>query len=83
MSKDIVNHGGYENSGLTLQHWNAVPATQIPGLSFTSLRITFSRNISTFDNYDRKLQSTFIFCLYLFNVGSINGELTDKSCEAV
>jgi len=55
-----------------MKNWNAVPANQISGLSFTALRINFSRNITTFDFYDKPLKSTFIFCLYLFTVGSIN-----------
>lgn len=66
-----------------MSHWNAVPASQISGLSFTALRVNYRRNISTFDNYDKKLKSTFIFCAYLFTVGSINSELTDKSCDVV
>lgn len=83
MTKDSLAAGGYENSGILLKHWNAVPSAQISGLPLTALRINYSRNISTFDNYDRKLQSTFIFCMYLYTVGTINSQLTDKSCEVV
>lgn len=60
-----------------------MPANQISGLPFTALRISYRRNITTFDIFDRKLQSTFIFCLYMYTVGNINSDLTDKSCEVV
>lgn len=29
------------------------------------------------------MKSTFIFCLSVYAVGTINGDLTDKSCEVV
>lgn len=66
-----------------MKNWNAVPAEQIGGLAYTVLRINYHRNISTYDGYDRKLQSTFIFCLYLYTTGTINSDLTDKNCEVV
>jgi len=75
--------GGFENNGLSAQFWNAVPAAQISDYSNTALRIMFSRNISTFDDYDKKLSSTFIFCLHIYAQGSINSVVSDKSCEIV
>lgn len=75
--------GGFENNGLSANFWNAVPSAQISEYSFTGLRIMFSRNISTFDDYDKKLSSTFIFCLHIYAQGSISSEVSDKSCEIV
>lgn len=80
MIKDNANAGGYENNGLTLKNWNAVPANQNSAIPFTSLRINFNRNVTTFDGFDRELKSTFVFCLYLYSMGTINSDLTDKSC---
>lgn len=74
---------GFQNPALTINHWNANPATQITGLSFTALRISFSRAVYTYDDYDKPMLSTFLFCFYLFASGSINGALSDKACEAV
>ncbi len=53
MIKDNTNAGGYENNGLTLKNWNAVPASQNSAIPFTSLRINFNRNVTTFDGFDR------------------------------
>ena len=53
MTKDTNNAGGFENGGLVVKNWNAVPAQQISGLSFTALRINYSRNIKAFDQYDK------------------------------
>ena len=72
MAKDVTVNGGYENSGLSLQQWNAVPASQIAGLTFTALRVNFNRNISTFDSFDRTLQSTFIFCMLSYHYPRIS-----------
>ena len=74
---------GYQNTALTLNHWNANPSTTISGLSITALRISFSRNIDTYDQYDKKMLSTFLFCMYLYTSGSISGALSDKSCAMV
>ena len=74
---------GYQNPALTLQHWNCNPATQIAELSISALRITFKREIYTYDGYDKTMLSTFLFCMYLYSSGSINGALSDKSCEIV
>ena len=83
IKKDTEQPGGFENGGLTATFWNADPSAQIAEYGYTALKTTFSRNISTHDNYDRKLKSTFIFCLYLFAEGTINSDLTDKECEIV
>lgn len=83
MTKDNTMTGGFENGGLTASFWNADPADQINEYGYTTLRTTFSRNISTYDDYDRELKSTFVFCLYLFAEGTINSDLTDKGCEIV
>ena len=83
MSKDNQVNEGYDNSGLVAKFWNAVPASLIAEVSTTNLLINFQRIIDTHDNYDRKLLSTFSFCLYVYATGSINGELTDKTCEVV
>lgn len=64
--------GGFENNGLTAKFWNALPSAQIADFQYTSLRLMFSRNISTYDNYDKKLSSTFIFCLHIYAQGSIS-----------
>jgi hypothetical protein len=77
------NAKGFQNPALTINHWNANPATQISGLSFTALRISFSRAVYTYDDYDKSMLSTFLFCFYLFASGSINGALSDKACEVV
>lgn len=60
-----------------------MPANQLADYSNTGLRIMFSRNVSTFDDYDKKLSSTFIFCLHIYAQGSISSEVSDKSCEIV
>lgn len=83
MAKDTTQSGGYENGGLTLKYWNTDPAVVTSGYGYTAIRASFSRNISTYDKYDRKLLSTFIFCLYLYAEGTINSEMTSKSCEIV
>ena len=83
MSKDTTQAGGFENGGLTATFWNADPTAQIAEYAYTALKVTYTRNISTHDSYDRQLKSTFIFCLYLFAEGTINSELTDKECEIV
>ena len=75
--------GGFENNGLSAKFWNAVPAEQIADYAYTGLRLLFSRNVSTFDDYDKKLSSTFIFCLHIYAQGSISSEVSDKSCEIV
>lgn len=75
--------GGFENNGLRAKFWNAVPADQIASYSNTGLRIMFSRNVTTFDNFDKKLSSTFIFCLHIYAQGTISSEVSDKSCEIV
>lgn len=77
------NGGGFQNPALTIKHWNADTNNQISGLGFTALRISFSRAVYTYDNYDKSLLSTFLFCIYLYASGSINGALADKSCEVV
>ena len=60
-----------------------MPSDQIMAYSNTALRIMFSRNISTYDDYDKVLLSTFIFCLRIYSQGTINSEVSDKSCEIV
>jgi hypothetical protein len=53
-SIDLDNNAkGFQNPALNLKHWNANPASQIPGLSSTSLRISFSRSVYTRDLYDK------------------------------
>ena len=76
MQKDNSVAGGYEDGGLTIQNWNTNPASPTPGYSYTTVRATFSRNITTFDSYDRSLLSTFIFCLYLYAEGTLNSQQT-------
>ena len=83
MTKDTTQAGGFENGGLTAQFWNADPGQQINSYAYTTLRTSFKRNITTYDEYDKVLKSTFVFCLYLYAQGTINSELTDKSCEVV
>ena len=83
MVKDNTVSGGYDNQALTAKFWNAVPAQFIAEVPTTNLLINFRRNISTHDSYDRNLLSTFSFCLYIFTTGSINADVTDKSCEVV
>ena len=80
MQKDNTVVGGYENGGLTVQNWNTNPASPIPGYSYTTVRTTFTRNITTFDSYDRSLLSTFIFCLYMYAEGTLNSQQTAESC---
>lgn len=75
--------GGYQNEGVKLSHWNADPNSPIATISFTALRINFTRAIYTYDSYDKNLLSTFIFCVYLYSSGSISSSLSDKSCEMV
>jgi hypothetical protein len=77
------NAGGFQNPALTIKNWNADTNAQISGLSFTALRISFNRPVYTYDNYDKSMLSTFLFCIYLYSSGSINGALSDKSCEVV
>lgn len=74
---------GFQNPALTIKTWNTVPANQIAGLSITALRISFSRDVYTYDPYDKQLLSTFLFCIYFYSSGSINSALSDKSCEVV
>jgi hypothetical protein len=74
---------GYQNPALTLLHWNADPSNPISGLQQTSLRMFFSRDVYTYDQYDKTMLSTFIFCIYLYSSGSIKGALSDKACEIV
>lgn len=74
------NAAGFQNPALTLAHWNADPGSPIAGLSITALRITFSRNVYTYDNYDKSMLSTFLFCIYLYTSGSVSGSLSDKAC---
>ena len=71
---------GYQNPALTLAHWNADPSTPIASLAKTCLRITFTRDIYTYDPYDKQMLSTFLFCMYLYTSGSVSGSLSDKSC---
>lgn len=75
--------GGFENKAFSAKFWNTDPAKQIADYSYTALRMMFSRNVSTFDDYDRKLSTTFIFCLHIFAQGSMVSEVSDKSCEIV
>lgn len=83
-TKDFDNNAkGFQNSALTLNNWNADPGNPIATLSLTALRISFSRDIYTYDNYDKTMLSTFLFCLYLYTSGSITGSLSDKSCEMI
>ena len=63
--------GGFENNGFSAKFWNADPSKQIADYSYTALRLMFSRNVSTFDDYDRKMSSTIIFCLHIYAQGSI------------
>jgi hypothetical protein len=74
---------GYQNPALSLNHWNCDPANQIAELGISALRISFKREVYTFDDYDKTMLSTFLFCMYLYSSGSINGALSDKSCEVV
>jgi hypothetical protein len=73
---------GFDNNGLTANFWNCDPALPI-NYGYSSLRIMFSRNVSTFDPYDKQLLSTMVFCLHVFAQGTINSQVTDKSCEVV
>lgn len=72
--------GGFQNPALTVDHWNANTSAQIAGLGLTALRISFNRAVYTYDAYDKSMLSTFLFCIYLYSSGSINGALSDKSC---
>lgn len=74
---------GFQNPALTLNTWNTNASAQISGLGFTALRINFTRAVYTYDNYDKTMYSTFLFCIYLYSSGSITGALSDKSCEVV
>ena len=74
---------GYENGGLTLKNWNTNPASPTAGYAYTTVRATFSRNITTGDAYDRPLLSTFIFCVHLFAEGTLNSQKTSEGCEIV
>ena len=49
----------------------------------TALRISFTRDVYTYDLYDKKMLSTFLFCMYLYTSGSVAGSLSDKSCAMV
>lgn len=71
---------GFQNPALTIKTWNTNPANQITGLSITALRIFFSRDVYTYDPYDKELLSTFLFCIYFYSSGSISSALSDKSC---
>ena len=75
--------GGYEDGAFVVNHWNANTSSQISGLGFTALRISFSRAVYTYDDYDKSMLSTFLFCIYLYSSGSIKGALSDKSCAVV
>lgn len=83
MAKDNTETGGFENGGLSVASWNANPAYVTAGYGFTTVRTSFSRDINTYDGFDRPLLSTMIFCLYLFAEGTLNSELTAKQCEIV
>ena len=74
---------GFQNPALAINHWNANTNAQISGLSFTALRKSFNRAVYTYDDYDKSMLSTFLFCFYLYASGSINGALSDKACEVV
>lgn len=43
------NAQGFQNPALTLNHWNANPSSPISSLSLTALRISFSRDVYTYD----------------------------------
>lgn len=77
------NAAGFQNPALFLNSWNADPNNPISTISFTALRINFTRAIYTYDSYDKNLLSTFIFCVYLYSSGSITGTLSDKACDIV
>jgi hypothetical protein len=77
------NAGGFQNEGFYLNSWNADPGNPISSISFTAIRLNFSRAVYTYDTYDKNLLSTFIFCVYLYSSGSITGSLSDKACEIV
>lgn len=82
MRKD-VDGGGFENNGLTATYENVNASAINSNITTTNVKVSFSRNISTFDPLDKQLLSTFTFCIYVYNQGSIAGSLTDKYCDVV
>jgi len=73
---------GFDNNGLSTGFWNCDPADPI-SYSYSAIRVLFSRDISTYDHYDKQLLSTMVFCMHIFGQGTINSQVTDKSCEVV
>lgn len=71
MSQDTSVAGGFKNGIFTLEDWNADPAKQISEFSSTALGLTFNRNISTYDSFDKEMKSTVVFCLYMYTEGTI------------
>jgi|JI6StandDraft_1071083.scaffolds.fasta_scaffold26901_1 hypothetical protein len=82
MQLDTSNNA-FENGGLTAIYENVNAGAINSNISTTNVKVSFSRNISTFDQMDKQLLSTFTFCIYIYAQGSIVGSLTDKYCDVV
>jgi hypothetical protein len=82
LTLDTVKNG-FNNNGLRINYQNCNSSNINNDIGGSNLKISFQRNVSTYDKYDKKLISTFSFCIYLYAGGSVTVNQTDHYCDVV